>query len=451
MRYLIIGNGAAGVSAAETIRANDPTGEIIIIGAEPYPMYSRPGLAYVLMNEVPWKQVMARRPEWYQRLQLTLVHGRVTHLDTAGKRVKLKNGRLISYDQLLIATGARAVPAPYPGADLKGVVYLDTLDGTRELRSQAKRGRKAVVIGGGITALELSEGLAANHVRTHYLLRRDRLWSAVFNDDEGQLLEEKIRSHGVKIHYHSELSEILGKRGKVNAVRLTNGEIIRCDLVGIGIGVRAQLEMVQNTPIKVDRAILVDQFMRTNIPHIYAAGDCAQVYDPWSETYNLDVLWPSAVAEGQAAGLNMTGHEHPYTKGIPFNACLLFGMHITVMGQINPRSDEADGELNVVQHLSRGSSELWYTYPRQYSSAWSKDGVNTVRLVLDGDFLVGALVIGDQALADPLRTVIQSRVNVSEILPQLKQGGSPMKAALEKLWIGIEAAEAGDNHSFGGS
>lgn len=451
MRYLIIGNGAAGVSAAETIRANDQSGEIIIIGAEPYPMYSRPGLAYVLMNEVPWKQVLARSPEWYQRLQLTLINGRVTHLDTAGKRVKLENGRLISYDKLLIATGARAVPAPYPGADLKGVVYLDTLDGTRELKRQARRGRKAVVIGGGITALELSEGLAANHVHTHYLLRRDRLWSTVFNDDEGRLLEEKITSHGVKIHYHSELSEILGKRGKVTAVRLTNGKTIPCHLVGIGIGVRAQLDPVQHTPIKVDRAILVDQYMRTNLPDIYAAGDCAQVYDSWSDTYTLDVLWPSAVAEGKAAGMNMTGHEYPYTKGIPFNACLLFGMHITVMGQINPRSDERDSQLDVVQHLSRGSSELWYTYPRQYSSAWSADGINTIRLVLDGDFLVGALVIGNQALADPLRTIIQSRVNISQILPQLKQGGSAMKTALEKLWIEIESASAGNSYSLGGS
>ena len=194
IRYLIIGNGAAGVTAAETIRQQDPFGEITIISAEPYPMYSRPGLAYVFINEISQQQVFARQPEWYQQMRINLLFGTAVSLDVDRQQVRLGDGRILPYDRLLIATGASAVPPPYPGADLKGVDYLDTLDGTKSLMKQSKRRRRAVVIGGGITALEMTEGLSHHGVDTHYFLRRDRLWGKVFNDAEAKMLEKRMRS-----------------------------------------------------------------------------------------------------------------------------------------------------------------------------------------------------------------------------------------------------------------
>ena len=434
-RYLIVGNGAAGVTAAETIRHHDPAGAITIIGAEPYPMYSRPGLAYVLTNRIPKNQVFARQPEWYAKHHLNLVHGRAERLDVGRQQVSLADGRLFPYDRLLIATGARAIQAPYAGANLKGVVYLDSLDSTLALMRQAKRRRRAVVIGGGITALELSEGLAHHGLRTHYFLRRNRLWGRVFNDDEAKILEDRMRACGVTIHYNTEVTEILGRRGKVRGVRLKDGGEFKCNLLGVAIGVRPQLELVHNTPIQSDRAILVNEYMQSSVPNVYAAGDCAQVYDRWTQRYMLDILWPSAVAEGRAAGLNMAGQRRAYVKGSPFNACLLFGLHISVMGQINPQIDTADnGRSKVVQYLSRGSSEVWFSTPRHTTSAWSKDGPNTLRLVLNGDYLVGALVIGDQSLADALRYIVENQINIRELLPQFRAGNLALRQALERFW-----------------
>lgn len=434
-RYLIIGNGAAGVTAAETIRQHDPHGNITIVSAEPYPMYSRPGLAYVLLDAISPKQVISRQPEWYSQNRCQLVHGQATHIDPIRQEVTLDYGRRLPYDRLLIATGARATPAPYPGNDLEGVVFLDTLDGTKELIKRAKKANRGVVIGGGITAMELTEGLAHRGVETHYLVRRNRLWSQVFNDGESKLLDHQMREHGIHIHYNTEVTEILGdKRGRVRGVRLNNGQEFKCDLVGIGIGVTPQLELVQNTPIKLDRAILVNEYMESSVPNIYAAGDCAQVYDRWTRQHMLDILWPSAVAEGKAAALNMIGQRHAYVKGTPFNACLLFGLHIATMGQITPRCDAADADPEVVQHLSRGSSEVWFTLPRLYASAWSEDGPNTVRLVLDGDYLVGALIIGDQSLADPLRHIIEYQVNINHLNPALRAGGATLRQAVARFW-----------------
>ncbi|MCA9934741.1 MAG: NAD(P)/FAD-dependent oxidoreductase [Ardenticatenaceae bacterium] len=433
--YLIIGNGAAGVTAAETIRVHDPQARIVLVSAEPGPMYSRPGLAYVLMQEIPPQQIHARQPEWYAQFGLELVHGTAVSLDVVQQKVGLADGRKLFYDKLLIATGARAVSPPYPGIDLKGVVYLDTLAGTQDLLKQTRRARRAVVIGGGITALELSEGLAHQGVDTHYFVRRDRLWGRVFNDAEAKILEERIIEHGITIHYHTEIQEILGNwRGHVRGVVLKDGSEFKCDLVGIAVGVKPHIEVVQNTALQVDRAILVNEYLQSSVPNIYAAGDCAQVYDRWTQKHMLDILWPSAVAEGRAAALNMMGQRVAYTKGSPFNACLLFGLHITTMGQVNPHPDETP---EIVQYLSRGSSEVWYTYPRTYNSAWSESGPNTLRLVINDGYLVGALLMGSQRLADPLRHLIENEVYIGDWKEALEAGGELLQKQISDYWQAI--------------
>jgi len=432
--YLIIGNGAAGATAAETIRQRDGQGGITIVTAEAYPMYSRPGLAYVATGEIPPHQVIARTPEWYDRQRIERLQAEAARLDVRARRVGLADGRSLSYDRLLIATGARAVPPPYDGGELDGVVYLDTLDGTRHLLRKARRARRAVVIGGGITALEMAEGLARQGVETHYFVRGSSLWSKVFNEAESAILEEKLSQHGVIVHYRTEVSEILGNwRGKVRAVRLKDGTEFKCDLFGVAIGVKPHLGWLQGSPLQMDRAILVDDYLQTNVPGVYAAGDCAQVLDRWTGQYMLDVLWPSAVAEGRAAGVNMANGRVPYQKGIPFNVCLLFGLHITAIGQVNPHRDAAD-EAEEFQAISRGSSEVWFTFPRHYSSAWAAKGPNTLRLVLDGNKVVGALIVGEQSTADALRDLIEYEADVSGLKPFLRADSDRLKCEILKFW-----------------
>jgi len=436
-RYVIVGNGAAGVSAAEEIRSLDPTAALTIIGGERHPMYSRPGLAYVVINEIPDRQVIARQPEWYREHAIELVHATAARLDVEARQVRLSDGRGLDYDSLLIATGARAVPLPYPGHDLDGVVYLDTLDGTRELLRRAKRARRAVVIGGGITAFELAEGLAHHKVETHFLVRKDTLWSAVFNAQESQVLADRMADHGVRLHFRSEVAEVLGDaRGRVTGVRLTSGEVLGCDLVGAGIGVRPQIEWVRGAGIEVDKGILVDEFLQTPVPDVYAAGDCAQVWDRWTERYTLDSLWPSAVAAGKIAGRNMACDQPAlratYIKGIPFNACLLFGLHVTAMGQLGGGRNAA--EADVVQHISRGSSEIWANTPHAYASAWSGSGTNSIRLALGGKRLMGALVVGQQTLADPLRDLIEWGTDLTPLRADLERGGPDLSDRVLRFW-----------------
>lgn len=433
-RYLIVGNGAAGVTAAETIRGLDRDGEIVVVSAESHPMYSRPGLAYVIINEVPAYQVIARTRQWYADQRIKLIHSPAIKLNRATQSVNLADGTLLLYDKLLIATGARAVPAPYPNGDLDGVVYLDTLDGTRHLLKKAKRARRAIIVGGGITALEMTEGIAHQGVDTHYFLRRGRLWSRVFNETEAKILERKMHHHGITIHYNTDVSDLIGNwRGRVKAAQLKNGALFKCDLFGVGIGVRPQLDLVAESGLDTDRGILVDEYLRTSDPHIFAAGDCAQIYDRWSGRHLLDSLWPSAVASGRAAGQNMAGTPTPYIKGIPFNSALLFGLHITAIGQVNPRPSEGDN-IQQAQSWSRGASEVWYTFPRNYSSAWAHKGDNSLRLVLDGTQLVGALIVGEQVVADPLRDLVEWEIDATPLLPYLDVDREVLQEQIVALW-----------------
>ena len=445
-RYVIIGNGAAGITAAEELRRRDARAGITLVTDERHAMYSRPGLAYVLIDEVSPQQAIARKPEWYERHHIELVFSRAERIDFDARQVYLANGRPVPYDALLIAVGARAVPAPFPGRDLDGVVYLDNMDNTLDIIARAKQARAAVVVGGGITALELAEGLAHHRVETHYLVRKRNLWSALLNDSESKLVEAQIEHHGVHIHYGSETAEIVGRDGKVAAVKTTTGDVIPCDLVGVAIGVKPNLALAKSTPLKVDRGILTDEYLHTNIPGVYAAGDCAQIFDTWSGEHRVDSLWPTAVTSGRAAATNMTGARQAYHKGVPFNAALLFGLHLTAIGQV-AAAGRGNDDQEELAFISRGSSEVWTARPGGgYTSAWAEYGTSSQRLVVRENTVVCALLLGNQRLADPLRDLIDRRVDIGPFKARLMTGGSIMADGVMEAW---RAGGVGDSRRTG--
>jgi NAD(P)H-nitrite reductase large subunit len=439
--YVIIGAGPAGVYAAEAVRASDPSGNITILTDEPHPFYSRPGIAYLLIDMISPQQLIARRPEHWQTMRIDLVTGaRVVRILPAQQAVILSDGRSLPYDRLLIAAGAGAVPPhSFPGGDLDGVVTFDTLEDARDLLRRARTARGAVVVGGGITAMEVAEGLAHQGVETHYLLRKNTLWSNLLNQTESGLIERQIRAHGVQIHFYEEIASIHGQGGRVTGVALKSGASLDVDLVAVCIGVRPNLGLVEGTGIAVERGILVDEHLRTSIPGIYAAGDCAQIYDRWSGQYRLDSLWPTAIESGRMAGLNMARPDAPpYVKRVSFNAALLFGVHMTAMGQVGANlregtDDEAAEEE--LEYISRGSSEVWTASPGGgYSSAWAQNGPSTQRVILKDNHIVGALLLGNQDLADPLRDLIEQEVDITPERQMLLAGGARLEDAVVKAW-----------------
>ncbi len=214
-----------------------------------------------------------------------------------------------------------------------------------------------MVIGGGITALELAEGLLARGMKVRYLLRGDRYWSNVLDPQESRIVEARLQEEGVTLHHHAEITEVLGKNGHVHAVRLADGQIWKCDLLAYAIGIHPRLELAKRAGLAVDRGILVNEFLQTSETDIYAAGDAAQAYDPMTGRSVLDSLWNPARQQGYAAGLNMAGKRTAYSKSAPFNVTRLAGLTTTIIGTVGGgRDDDLVG-------IARGDSETWRELP----------------------------------------------------------------------------------------
>lgn len=427
-RYVTIGSGPAAIAAAEAIRSQDPGGEIVIIGAEPYGYYSRPGLAYYLADEVPEDRLFPFRPEDFARLNIQLILKRAMSIDAAGHRVTLEDGRTVSYDRLLLATGARAIPVRVPGAELEGVVKLDDLEDARGLIKRSRRAKAAVVVGGGITALEIVEGLLARRVNVHYFMRQDRYWSNVLSEEESRLVERGLQSRGVHIHYFTELASIIGRQGHVTAVETAKGEEIPADVVAVAIGVLPHKELAEAAGLRCRRGVVVDEHLRSTDEDIFAAGDVAEVCEPLTDRYTVEVLWSSAAAKGRVAGLNMSGGlTHRYEKGVPLNVTRLAGFKITIMGTVGSGKD-AD-----LEGIARGDSETWRRLG-EAASVESQVGDSHIRLAVGENRISGAVVVGDQTPSFTLQRLIAARADISASRAKLLQAGDSLGDVIQDIW-----------------
>ena len=428
MRYVIIGAGVAGYAAIEAIRSVDRVGEIIMISDDPHGYYSRPGLAYYLTGELQDKALYPRTLEDYKKIKFSFHKCRVTRILRSEHALEIEGKPRLTYDKLLIAVGARALPLKVPGSKFDGVVKLDHLTDAQNILKLAKSGKTAVVVGGGITALELTEGLLARGMKVHYLLRGDRYWSNVLDQRESKVVEGRLQAEGVDLHYHAELKEIVGKKNRVSAILLENGQTIKCDMLAYAIGIHPCLELVQNTDLNVDRGILVDEHLQTNDPDIYASGDVAQVFDPLSGRAVLDSLWNPAREQGQVAGMNMAGRKTAYLKSAPFNVTRLAGLTTTIIGTVGRGRDED------IVGIARGDSETWRDMPDAIAAQSGFD-INHMRLMIGEKTLIGAIVMGDQTLSWPLQKMIAGGADISPIREKLMEPEAPVADLIADFWI----------------
>ncbi len=426
-RYLIIGMGAAGFAAAETLREQDPSGDILLVSDDPHGYYSRPGLAYLLTGEVPERMLFPLTARDFDRLGVRRMHARVSALDPRAHRVELEDGRSLSYDRLLLATGSLAARPPLPGVDLEGVVKLDDMEDARQILSRCRRTRTAVVVGGGITALEIVEGLRARRVKTHYFLRGDRYWSNVLDETESGIVVQRLQEEGVEIHYHTEVDEILGKRGRLTGVMTKDGQHIKCGMLAIAVGVRPRVELAKAAGLKTDRGVLVNEYLESDVSDVFAAGDVAQAFDPFSGQAILDTLWGLAIAQGRVAGSNMAGQRIPYRKGVPFNVTRLAGLTTTIIGTVGRGRDED------LLGIARGDSETWRQLPDAMAAQRDFD-VNRLRVLVGDRTLIGAVVMGDQTLSQPLHRLIAHQVDVTLIRDKLLDPTAQLGDSLAQFW-----------------
>jgi NAD(P)H-nitrite reductase large subunit len=435
-RYVIVGSGPAAIKACEGIRSLDTLGEITIVGREPEGYYSRPGLAYYLADEVAEAGLFPMDRLDFARMGVTYVHGTVEQLRPSDGEIVLGDGRTIGYDRLLLATGSRAIVPAVDGVELDGVVKLDDLQDARAIIARSRQAKSAVVVGGGITALEIVEGLVARKVKVHYCMRKDRYWSNVLAEAESRLVEERLRRCGVTLHYYTELGRVVGRGGEVTAVETVAGETIPCQMVGLAIGVSPIKALAEAGGLQCARGVLTDEYLRSSDPAIFAAGDLAETRDPGTGRGTLEVLWSSALEKGWVAGVNMAAApaDGPgvlaYRKSISLNVTRLAGYRVTIMGRVG------SGEDADVKGVVRGDSETWSRLGDATTVvADSKD--RHVRLVLGEDSIVGAVVMGDQEVSFALQGLIGHQVPLGPARDRLLEPRAPLAPLAEEAWQGF--------------
>lgn len=427
-RHLILGTGVSGIAAAEAIRSLDRSSEIVLVGDDPFGYYSRPGLAYFLTGEMIEKQLFPFTTADFQHLNVRYVKNRATKIFREENQIEVDGKSRLGYDRLLIAVGSQAVRLTVPGAELEGVVKLDHLADARHIQQLARRTKRAVVVGGGITALELVEGLVAQRVKVTYLLRGDRYWNNVLDEHESRIVEKRLKEEGVELVYHAELTEVLGRRGRVDGIRLLDGRTIKCNLLAYAIGIQPRIDLAKEAGLAVDRGILVNEHLQTNDPAVFAAGDVAQAYDPLTGRSIIDSLWGPAREQGWVAGLNMAGKRTAYLKAPPFNVTRLAGLTTTIIGAVGRggRDDDLVG-------IARGDSETFRSLPDAISAQSGFD-VNHLRLLIGEKTLIGALVMGDQKLSMPLQKIIASKADITPIREKLLARDAKIADVVAEFW-----------------
>ena len=311
---VIVGAGAAGNAAAETLRCHGYAGPVTMIGAEESLPTDRPNLSKdYLAGTAPEEWIPLRDPDFYQSQNVDLVLGvRATALDTARKTVTLSDGSTRSYGALLLATGADPVTLPIPGADRGHVFTLRSLADSRRIIAKAQGARRAVVIGASFIGLEVAAALRTRGLEVDVVAPDGRPLERVLGPELGDFVRALHEEHGVRFHLQHTSQSI-----SEHAVTLDDGSSLPCDLVVTGVGVRPAVALAEQAGLRLDRGVIVDQFLATSAPDVFAAGDIAR----WPDAHSGQAIrvehWVVAERQGQAAARNILGHRQPFTD-VPF-------------------------------------------------------------------------------------------------------------------------------------
>lgn len=339
MKIVIIGNSAAMVGAVEAIRKHDKASNIIVISDEKYHVYSRPLISYYLANTVTEENMSYRDKDFYRKNNVETILGvKAASIDINNKHVILENGDYVLYDKLLIATGGKPFVPPIEGLNKKNIQTFIKLDEAKKLKASIKPGSKAVIIGGGLIGFKAAEGLHALGADVTIVELADRILSTILDNESASIVIKRLMKDGIKIKTGTTVDKIIGNE-YVETVHLKNGEELPVDNLIFAIGVIPNTDVVKNTPVKINRGIVVDKNMKTNIDDIYAAGDVAEGYDMLLKSNRVVPIWPNAYMQGETAGLNMIGIEN-VNKGIfPMNSIGYKDTYIITAGIINPLDD----------------------------------------------------------------------------------------------------------------
>ena len=385
-RYVILGNGIAGQTCAEELRAQDADCSIVMIAAERHPLYNRVALPRFLRGQVREEKVMMRTLADYAAKAIEIhFETWATEIDARAKVVRTHRAQEFSYDALLVATGGHPTPPPWPGSEELGAVYgFQTLDDTKTIIEKADTSKRVLVMGGSFIAYELAEGIQHRGRHVTWLMRGPRFLRYVLDEEGGRLCQQLGEEVGVEFVCNDEVSRFTRCNGQYQAETI-NGRRIVFDALTYGVGLQYYTEPVAGTGAELRKGIVTDARLRTSVPDLYAAGDIAVFFDQMVQKHNQMGTWDNALAHGKVAARNMAGSDEEYFD-VPTYTTTMFNSTLAVMG-VTP---DVQPGLESVRTFS--FEERFYR-----------------KLFFQEDRLVGAIMIGPPKGRKKLIEIMRSR------------------------------------------
>jgi NAD(P)H-nitrite reductase large subunit len=342
-RYVIIGNGVAGTTATDTLRKQDATCSIHLLTNEPYPLYNRVSLPRFLQGVLMEQKVMIRDFPWHEQRGIRLItETLVSSVNTEERVVVTERGQQLPYDALLIATGGWANPLRVPGAEgTKHIYNFVTLDDTRTIIARMRESRTAVAYGGSFISYELCDGFAVRKLDTTWIMRGPYWLRNALDPEGGDVVDTIAKKFGVEVIHGDEIEAVIPQNGVPSYVKTKKGRHIQADLIGVGLGITLNTQILTNTAVQTRTGVVVNDYLETNVPGVYAAGDVAEFFDATIGSHHTMGTWDNAMAHGRTAGTNMAGGHQAYMD-VPTYTSPLFDVNIAVIGTAESNNPELE-------------------------------------------------------------------------------------------------------------
>lgn len=363
MHIAILGNGIAGITAARYIRKLSDH-SVTVISAETDHFFSRTALMYIYMGHLRYEDTKPYEDWFWEKNRIALLRACVERIDFAEKTLHTKEAGKVSYDKLLLATGSAPNKFGWPGQDLDGVSGLYSYQDLQNMERFSEGLQRAAIVGGGLIGIEMAEMFHSRHIPVTFLVREESYWDMVLPAEESAMVNRHIREHGMDLRLSTELKEIVDDgSGRACAVITSTGERIGCGYVGLTAGVHPNIHFLKGSGLETQQGILVNEYLETNIPDVYAAGDCAQHRNPKPGRRPIDAVWYTGRMSGETAAYNICGRKEAYDPGIWFNSAKFIDIEYQVYGDV--QANPPDNHASIYWEHAGGRKSIRLVYDKE--------------------------------------------------------------------------------------
>lgn len=345
MHIAIIGNGISGITTARFIRKLSDH-KITVISSESDHFFSRTALMYIYMGHMRFEDTKPYEDWFWEKNRIELLNEHVSKIDFEHKQLSFKKGGSLFYDKLVIATGSTPNKFGWPGQDLERVNGLYSVQDLEAMEAGSENLNRAVIVGGGLIGIEMAEMFHARHIPVTFLVREPSFWNRVMPPEESEMINRHIKEHGIDLRLSTELKEIVDDgTGKASAVITDKDERIECGYVGLTAGVRPNIDFLKETGLEINRGILVNRKMETNMPDVYAVGDCSEQREPYPNRRPIEAVWYTGRMQGEACAYNICDQNTEYFPGIWFNSAKFMDIEYQVYGDIQAKMPDTQDAI----------------------------------------------------------------------------------------------------------